>query len=409
MKPLSMDTIILLLLGTASVSRLDRLVAAPTVIILGAYVLLDLVAAPADDGGIARRVRRVKLTLVLLAISLVVVLPTLSGMLLRRSTAPWLYVHDGAIQIEESIRFLLRGENPYAEDYLDTPLAEWDYAFPPPEVNPALYHNAYLPFVFLFSAPFYVATTWLTGWYDQRVVYLLLFLGASWLYMSHAKSATRRLSLLAVFGLNFFGVSYVIWGGNDVFVFFWLVACTYLLGRNRTTLAAVCLGLSCASKQTAWLFVPFFLTYVWSTERQSGVLTRLRKVYPVILVPLLVILPFLLWDMASFVDDTYLYLTGGTAFSYPITGLGFGSLILSLGIVKDEHAFFPFILFQLSVCVPLLTFLLRRQWCHATVQRCWYGYGLLLLFFTFFSRFFADFYLGAIVNALGLGYLSEDS
>lgn len=409
MKPLPVDTIIFLLLGTACVSRLDQTSAAFLIMVLGAYALLDLIASPGEVSGAARRVPGLKLALALLAIFLVVVLPTLSGMVLRRSSAPWLYVHDGAIQIEESIKFLLRGENPYTEDFFDTPLARWKYAFPPPEVNPALYHNAYLPFIFLFSAPFYAATTWFTGWYDQRLVHLLLFLGASWLYMRHARSATRRLSLLAIFGLNFFGVSYIIWGGNDVFVFFWLVACTYLLQRNRITSAAVCLGLACASKQTAWLFVPFFLTYAWSVERPSGGLAPLRKAYPVFLVPLLLILPFLFWDAASFVDDTYLYLSGQAAFSYPITGFGFGNLLLTLGFVKDRYAFFPFILFQLAACMPLLVFLLRRQWRHSTVQHCWYGYGLLLLFFTFFSRFFSDFYLGAIVNAFGLGYLSEGS
>ncbi|MDH4208922.1 MAG: DUF2029 domain-containing protein [Anaerolineae bacterium] len=409
MKTLPLDTIVLLLLGTACISRLDEFSAAFLIILLGVYALLDLVASPAEGSGATRRVRLAKLAIVLMSVSLVVVLPMLSRMLLRRSTAPWLYVHDGAIQTEESIRFLLRGQNPYTEDYLETPLAEWDYSSAPSEVNPALYHNAYLPFNFIFSAPFYTLTTWLTGWYDQRVVHLLLFVGASWLYMRHANSATRRLSLLAIFGLNFFGVPNVVWGGNDVFVFFWLVACTYLLRQDRTTLAAICLGLACASKQTAWLFVPFFLTYVWSTERQPGASTRLRKVYPVVLVPLLVMLPFLLWDAASFVDDTYLYLSGRTAFSYPISGIGFGGLLLTLGLVDDKHAFFPFILLQVSACVPLLIFLLRRQWRHGTVQRCWYGYALMLLFFEFFSRFFASYYLGTIVNALGLGYLSEDS
>jgi len=56
----------------------------------------------------------------------------------------------------------------------------------------------------------------------------------------------------------------------------------------------------------------------------------------------------------------------------------------------------------------LLFFLLRRQLSDNTVKRCWLGYGLLFLTFTFFSRFFHDSYLGIVVNALALGYLSED-
>lgn len=407
MNRLAIDTVILLTVGTACISRLDRTSSALLIVLFGAYAALEPDASPIGRRMSTGTVLRSKLILAVLAISLVVVLPTVSGMVLRHASEEWLYVHDGSIQIEESIRFLLRGRNPYAEDYFETPLARWEYAFPPPEVNPAMYHNAYLPFIFLFSAPFYLVSTWLTGWYDQRLVFLLLFVAACWLYMQHGRSVTRKLSLLAVFGLNFFGVSYVIWGGTDVFVFFWLIACTYLLGRNRTIAAAVCLGLACASKQTAWLFIPFFLVHSWKKERPSGTWAPLRAAAPVILVPALLILPFLFWDAASFVDDTYLYLSGQSTPSYPVVGLGFGGLLLDLGFVKDKSDYFPFILFQVALCVPLLAFLLRRQWHHSTLQRCWFGYGLLLLCFTFFSRFFSDFYLGTIVNALALGCLSE--
>ncbi len=402
-----MDTVIFLALGAACISRLDQTSGALLVATLGAYAALELVASPVGPGTYVRRIPRLKLIVGLLAISLVVVLPTVSAMALRRATEPWLYVHDGSIQIEEAIRFLLEGKNPYTEDYWDTPLSEWEYAFPPPAVNPALYHNAYLPFIFLFSAPFYVISTWLTGWYDQRLVFLLLFVATCWLYMAHARSTMRRLSLLAVFGLNFFAVSYVIWGGTASFVFFWLVACSYLLSRNRTTAAAVCLGLACASKQTAWLFVPFFLVHVWTKGRPSGTAASLREALPAVVVPLLLILPFVFWDPVSFVDDTVLYLSGHSATSYPIVGLGFGGLLLDLGVIRDKSDYFPFLLFQAASCVPLLAFLVRQQWRHSTLQRCWLGYGLLLLCFTFFSRFFSDFYLGTIVNALALGCLSE--
>jgi uncharacterized membrane protein len=407
MNRLATDTVILFALGTACISRLDRTSSALLILVLGAYAAVELITSPIGRRLSAGTVLRSKLVLAILAMSLVAIVPTISGMVLRHASEKWLYVHDGTIQIEESIRFLLHGRNPYTEDYFETPLARWEYAFPSPAVNPALYHNAYLPFIFLFSAPFYVISTWLTGWYDQRLVFLLLFVAASWLYMLHGSSATKRLSLLIVFGLNFFGVSYVIWGGTDVFVLFWLIACTYLIRRNRPTAAAVCLGLACASKQTAWLFVPFFLVHSWKKEQPSDTWALLRAAAPVILVPALLILPFLLWDAASFVDDTYLYLSGQSTSSYPITGLGFGGLLVDLGFVKDSSDYFPFILFQLVFCIPLLIVLLRQQWHHSTLQRCWFGYGLLLLCFTFFSRFFSDFYLGTIVNAVALGCLAE--
>jgi hypothetical protein len=68
----------------------------------------------------------------------------------------------------------------------------------------------------------------------------------------------------------------------------------------------------------------------------------------------------------------------------------------------------PLILFQAAFCLPLLVILLESQVSDNTLKRCWLGYGLLLLTFIFFSRFFSDFYLGIIVSALALGYLSED-
>jgi len=343
----------------------------------------------------------------MLAIFLIVVLPTIAWMIMRQATAPWQYTHDGAIIIEESIKYLLEGKNPYTEDYLGTPLAKWEYAFQGEEENPALYHNVYLPFIFLFSAPFYLVAKHLTGWYDQRLVYLCLFVFTLWPLMKHVTAPTRKLSLLIVFGLNFFAAYYTVWGVNDGFVMFWMILSTYLLRKDKTTLSALSLGLACASKQTAWLFIPFFLTYIWIKAPSPGRWASLRKAYPLLAVPLLLIVPFLLWDAGAFMDDTYLYPAGQAASSYPIGGLGLGGLLLALGLIRDANSYFPFALFQAAFCLPLLIFLLRRQLSSNTVKQCWLGYGLLLLTTFFFSRYFNDSHLGFIVSALGLAYFSE--
>lgn len=408
-KPPSIDVILLLVVGAPLVPQVDQVVGALLILTIGSYAVLDTVARSSLWAAPVPRVFNLKLTLVMLAIFLVVVLPTVSGIMMRKATTPWQYIHDGAIQIEESIKYLLQAKDPYAEDYLGTPLAEWEYAFEGEEENPALYHNAYLPFIFLFSTPFYLIVTYVTGWYDQRLVYLLLFVCTLWPLMKHAAKPSRKLSLLIVFGLNFFAASYTIWGGNDGFVMFWLIVSTYLLQKDKTTLSALSLGLACVSKQTAWLFVPFFLAHLWIKAPGPRKWASLRKAYPLFLVPLLVILPFLLWDAAALVEDTFLYLSGQTASSYPIVGLGFGGLLVAAGLIRDNTVYFPFMLFQAIFCLPLLVFLLRSQLSDNTVRRCWLGYGLLLLTFTFFSRFFSDFYLGIIVNAIALGYLSNDA
>jgi hypothetical protein len=404
----SIDTIFLLVLVIPHFIDASAVTGALLVLTVVSYILLDTLGPSSMFDLSLDRLFTLKLLLVMLTISLVVVLPMMSGMIMRQATTPGQYIHDGAIQTEESIKYLLEGKNPYTEEYLGTPLAEWEFALPELEENPALYHNAYLPFIFLFSIPFYVVVKHLTGWYDQRLVYLLLFVCTLWPLMRHATKPTRKLSLLIAIGLNYFASFHTVWGVNDSFVMFWLIMSTYLLQQDRITLSALSLGLACASKQTAWLFVPFFLIYLWGKAPSPKKWTSLRKAYPLLLAPLLVILPFLLWDAAAFVDDTYLYLSGQAASSYPIRGFGFGCLLLTLGLIRDSTIYFPFILFQAAFCLPLSFVLLRSQLSDNTVKRCWLGYGLLLLIFTFFSRFFNDTYLGMIVCAIGLGYLAED-
>jgi hypothetical protein len=407
-KPLPVDTILMLILGTVYIGAHGEALATLLMLPVGSYIFLDTLARSSVLHISHRILFNLKLGLATLTVFLVVVLPATLWMLRRQATAPWEYIHDSAIQTEESIKYLLGGKNPYTENYLITPLAQWPHKVHGLEENPALYHNVYLPFTFLFSIPFYVLVKYVAGWYDQRLVYLFLFVCTLWPLMKHAAKPTRKLSLLIVFGLNFLAAPYMVDGRNDIFVMFWLILSTYLLQENRITLSALALGLACASKQTAWLFVPFFLTYVWGKAPSSGKRTSLRKAYPLLLVPVLVILPFLLWDAAAFLDDTYFYLSGQAASSFPIAGFGFGGLLLTFGFIRDRTVYFPFILFQAAFCLPLLAILLRKQLSSNSVRQCWLGYGLLLLTFAFFSRFFHDNYLGIVVNALALGLLSED-
>ena len=131
---------------------------------LGLYFVADLALS-----GTARR--RAKWTLLAVILISALVLPAAKLILLRQGSGPASYTHDGGvIQTEATIDFLFRGLNPYAEDYTETPMAEWGFS----EYRTALYHYPYLPWTFLFSAPFYGLGNAL-GFYDQRIVYLLLF------------------------------------------------------------------------------------------------------------------------------------------------------------------------------------------------------------------------------------------
>ncbi|HRJ41817.1 MAG TPA: ATP-binding protein [Caldilineaceae bacterium] len=127
------------------------------------YLLVDL-ARP------ARWRSRAKWVLLVCVLATALFLPTLKLVLLRQQSGPASYTHDGGvIQTEATIGFLLQGRNPYVEDYTETPMAEWGFD----EYRTALYHYPYLPWTFVFSAPFYLLGQ-AVGFYDQRLVYLLL-------------------------------------------------------------------------------------------------------------------------------------------------------------------------------------------------------------------------------------------
>jgi len=189
---------------------------------------------------------------------------------------------------------------------------------------------------------------------------------------------------------------------------FCLVMSSYLLMKNRIGLSALCLSLACASKHTAWLFVPFFVTFAWTQAPSGGKLTAIRNICPVVIVPALLILPFVMWDAPAFVDDTLLYMSGQAATSYPIRGLGVGSLLPGIGVIDDKNAYFPFMLLQAASCLPLLAFLLKRRVSLNTVRQSWLGYGLLLLTFAFFSLFPNHDLPGVAVTVVGIGLLVQD-
>ena len=115
---------------------------------------------------------RASLVLIWVILALTIFAPSLKMVLLRQGSGPASYSHDGGvIQTEAAIEYALLGRNPYVEDYLQTPMVEWGID----EFRTALYHYPYLPWTFLFSAPFKLLSGALWGWYDQRLVYLHLF------------------------------------------------------------------------------------------------------------------------------------------------------------------------------------------------------------------------------------------
>lgn len=361
--------------------------------------------------GIGERGRhRAKLGLIVCLVFTTVVASSSFSVLLRHVTGPASFCHDGGvIQTEEATKYLLAGRNPYVEDYVDTPMAEWGL-----EYRTALYHYPYLPWTFLFSAPFYLSSQALLGWYDERFVYLLLFLVVLLVASRLGRDPAPRLCLVMVLGLNPIMGSDIIFGQNDVFVLAWVVLSVYLLERGHDTWSLVMLGLACASKPTAWFLVPFYVLYL---VRRAGFSTRheikplglfvLRRIAPLLVVLVLLLAPFALWDFGAMFDDVWRWASGTAEVPYQITGWGLANFVLALGLVESRLDYFPFWIPELLICLPLFLYLLRRQWRHNSIASMLYHYAFLTLAFFYTSRFMNENYLGYLLAVLAIAFFAD--
>ena len=378
-----------------------------------AYLLADL-ARPAVWRS------RAKWILLTCVLATVLFLPSLKLVLLRQQSGPASYTHDGGvIQTEATIDFLLQGRNPYIEDYTQTPMAEWGFD----EYRTALYHYPYLPWTFIFSAPFYLLGQ-AVGFYDQRLVYLLLLAIALALAPRLVRSEQAKLAAVMLLGLNPLMGLDVIFGQNDSFVLAWmifsLVAWTEWRkgGHSRWRLASVLLfGLACASKPTAWFFAPFFGLLILADRPEltgkgwSGIVRAvppiLGRVWPALLVFGLLVGPYLVWDAGAFYDDVWRWSSGQGETGYQIWGWGASNFVLALGLVADRFGQWPFWLLEVLLALPLLLWFVRRQQQHNRPGLALWHYAVLLAFFFYGSRFLNENYLGYLLAFFALGYLIE--
>jgi hypothetical protein len=308
------------------------------------------------------------------------------------------------IQTEITIDYFLNGLNPYVEDYVNTPMAEWGFD----EYRTALYHYPYLPWTFVFSAPFYLLSHMVIGWFDQRMIYLPLFALTLILAQRLVQQPREKLITLALIGLNPILAVSMIFGENDPFVLFWIVLGLWLVqpaqaevDPRRLLLASAALGLACASKSTAWFLIPFWLLYLlrnrWGEKLwpPAQVMTPLiQRAWTLPVVFSLVTMPWFIWNPAAMYDDVWRWSAGQGPTGYQIWGWGASNLVLGLGWVKDRFAYWPFIIPELLIAMPLLWFLLRRQARYNTASTMLYGYVVLLLAFFYVSRFLQPNYLG---------------
>lgn len=413
--------------GYAAMGEVGPRPGEPIGLILNALTLGGLITYALLDLGLREPQRtRWKAALLALIVVTAVVAPTTKLILLRAANGPASYTHDGGvIQTEATIRFLLEGKNPYTEDYVETPMAEWGFS----QYRTALYHYPYLPWTFVFSAPFYVLGQGI-GFYDQRVIYLLLY-GLTVLVATRlANGATTKLALAATLALNPIMALDVVFGQNDVFVLAWIIfaLAAWQVSSQRARggqnggkwllLSSLCFGLACAAKPTAWFFAPFYglLLVQGDTRLAQGGWRELWRVAPEILkralpaigVFTLLLLPYVLWDATALYDDVWRWSSGQGPTGYQIWGWGASNFVLGLGLVADRFAQWPFWILQVLAAGPVLIWFVARQVRRNMLATASWHYALFLLTFFYASRFLNENYLGYILAFLAIGALAID-
>jgi len=377
------------------------LLIATTFSLLAAYLALDALAQRLPE----TRSHQLKIGLIVALVGSTVVAQSLYLVALRQATGPASFTHDGGvIQTEAALDMLLAGENPYTEDYLDTPLAEWGL-----DKRTALYHYPYLPWTLISSLPAKILADAAIGWYDQRLVYLALFALTLALLPGLAADRTAARLLLMVVALNPIMGNDIIFGMNDSFVLAWMVLCVWLLHRGSPRLAAAVLGLALASKPTAWFLAPFFALYLARGCRglRASVVQVVRRGWPAAIVFAVLVLPFVAWDPAAFYDDVWAWSAGTSSTPYQIRGWGLSTLVLALGLVETDQSYFPFWIAQAALCLPAIALLLRKLWREPSIASVWYGTAILFGLYSFASRFFNENYVGFLVALLALAALGH--
>jgi hypothetical protein len=376
------------------------------VLAAGCYFALDMIRAHSRMA--ARLVALGKWLLIAVTIGLLVIAPLIMIILVRHQTADYLHAHDGLIQTEAAVRFVLAGKNPYVENYYNTPMAQAPFKLGGLSVNPALEHYAYLPLTFLLPLPLQALMETRLGWFDQRFIHLVFYIVLLMAAASLSTDRTRQRLLVMALGLNPLFAGYFIEGRNDVLVLTWVVVTVALAQRGRMNWAALTLGLACATKHPAWLMVPLFFLAVSGT---GTIMQRLRNIWQPALIFAatagVFILPYFLANTTAFLDDTVYYLAGTTANSYPISGIGFGAALVAFGIIQSNMTPFPFGLFQAAFGLPVLAASLWRQWQRPSLATALAASAVLLFILQFFSRLFNDNYLGVIIELVIVAALMD--
>jgi hypothetical protein len=340
---------------------------------------------------------RLKLWGLMGLVGLTAIGPTLMGVV-ERPHIGLTMEHDGLIQIEAAIDRLLKGQAIYGVDWSHTQLAQFSWTLTP-DGNPALYHQAYFPLTILVGVPLRLLTDAIGVPFDYRIV-LIIFAVIAMAAIERLPIAAERRFLVMTAVLMSPLITLYLWAGrNDIEFLAAVLLSLMLLARGHPVLASGALGIAVALKPFAWVAVPFLLLVLVIRWRVSQSWTEVvGSVAALAVVPAASILPFFLANPSAFWADTVLYTSGGVPHPYPIQGYGFSELLFNLHVIARRTDSFPFGIFQLAAVIPALWLTARAFLRRPTIARWMGGYAVVLLAFTFFSRFFNDSYVGVVIT-----------
>lgn len=333
---------------------------------------------------------RIKQTLLWLLIIGVIGSAFVSAIIVRHQTHPVYMIHDIVLQQESAIRFLLDGKNPYAVTYFGTPLEQWHYS--DNELNPALYHFVMQPFYLLFALPFYFLSNHSIGYFDGRIPLLFLFILLLFVGGKLIKNPSQKLLFIVILAFNPAVLPYTLEGRSDIFMFTFLFIGLFLLHKKHYFWAGVPVAFSFAVKQSAWPLLPFYIAFLYF--KTKSITKTFKNILPLVIVFLTIVLPFFLWDKKAFLDSTIFYLSGKAPHSYPISGYGLGTVLHQMGLIKDVNAYYPFIIWQAIIGIPLLIVTSKYLKSRPGIGRMMLVYGIFLFVFWYFSRYFNNSHLG---------------
>lgn len=325
----------------------------------------------------------------------------------RHKTAPEYNVHDIILQQEIAMRFLREGKNPYKETYFGTVMEKFNYdELGKKAVNPALYHFVMPPWYLIF--PFSVSVTWgkIAGYFDGRMVLLVsycILLFALW--KLYAGEMFRNLAIIMV-SLAPGVIDFFVEGRSDVFALSWLILSLYFFEKKQYLVSSVVFGLAVMSKQTIWFSVPLYIVFMWLRQKYDPKKTLTYLAVTGVVTAVLAA-PFVIWDAKAFMTSAVFYLSGGGENSYPVAGYGFGMILWSMGIIKDIHAYYPFVYWQLLFGLPALALSVWWLMKKPSVSRFLIGYAASLLVIWYFSRYFNNSHITYVGTLFTLGMIKQ--